>query len=76
MFDYLEGQLGSGDWLVGGRFTIGDIGIATQFVNLQFASVGLDAKRWPKLTAYLGRAHSRPSFKGVIDQEKKAFGIP
>lgn len=76
MFDYLESQIGSSDWLVGNRFTIGDIGIATQFVNLQFAGAGVDAKRWPKLAAYLARAHGRASFKGVINQEKKAFGIP
>ena len=62
-------------YLVGNRFTIADIGIATQFVNFMFAGYGVDAKRWPKLAAYLNRIHSRPSFKSAIDKEKAAFGL-
>jgi glutathione S-transferase len=75
MFDYLEGELGNNEYLVGNKFSVGDIGVATQFVNLMFAGYGVDAKRWPKLAAYINRIHSRPSFKSAIDQEKKAFGI-
>jgi glutathione S-transferase len=75
MFDYLEGEIGNREWLVANRFTIADIGIATQFVNFQFAGFSVDAKRWPKLAAYLGRVHNRPSFKTVIDKEKAAFGV-
>lgn len=74
MFDYLEGELGNNDYLVGSKFGIADIGIATQFVNLMLAGYSVDAKRWPKLVAYLNRVHSRPSFKTAIDTEKKAFG--
>jgi glutathione S-transferase len=74
MFDYLEAELGNKEWLVGNKFSIADIGIATQFVNLQLAGYGVDAKRWPKLAAYIAKVHSRPSFKAVIDMEKKAFG--
>ncbi len=75
MFDYLEGEIGSKEYLVGNKFSIADIGIATQFVNFMFAGYGVDAKRWPKLAAYVGRIHSRPSFKGAIDKEKAAFGM-
>jgi glutathione S-transferase len=74
MFDYLEGELGNNDYLVGNKFSIADIGIATQFVNFMLAGYSVDAKRWPKLVAYLNRIHSRPSFKAVIDKEKAAFG--
>src|ERR1700730_2485639 len=74
MFDYLEGELGNNDYLVGSKFGIADIGIATQFVNFMLAGYSVDAKRWPKLVAYLNRVHSRPSFKTAIDTEKKAFG--
>ena len=73
MFDYLEGELGNKEYLVGNKFSIADIGIATQFVNFMLAGYSVDAKRWPKLVAYLGRIHSRPSFKTAIDTEKKAF---
>jgi glutathione S-transferase len=44
-------------------------------VNYAYAGYGVDAKRWPKLAAYINRILSRPSFKGVIDKEKAALGI-
>jgi glutathione S-transferase len=74
MFTYLEGEL-KGDFLVGNSLTIGDIGVGAQFVNLFLSGVTPDAGKWPKLAAYLGRIHSRPSFKALIDGDKKTFGI-
>jgi hypothetical protein len=55
LFDYLEGQLGTGDWLVGRSFSVADIGVATQFAQASLAGVSPDAKRWPKLAAYIER---------------------
>ena len=75
MFDYLEGEVGNREWLVGNRFSIADIGVATQFVNLMLAGVTVDATRWPKLATYVGRVHARPSFANVIVQEKKMLGV-
>jgi glutathione S-transferase len=74
LLDYLEGEIGGKEWLVGNRFSIADIGVATQFVNLMLAGYGVDAKRWPKLSAYVAKVHARPSFKAVIEKEKAAFG--
>ena len=74
MFSYLEGEL-KGDFLVGTSLTIGDISIGSQFVNLLLSGVSPDAAKWPKLAAYLGRIHSRPSFKPLIEGDKKMFGI-
>ncbi len=74
MFSYLEGEL-KGDFLVGNSLTIGDISIGSQFVNLLLSGVSPDAAKWPKLAAYLGRIHSRPSFKPLIEGDKKMFGI-
>jgi glutathione S-transferase len=74
LFDYLEGELGNNDYLVGNKFSIADIGVATIFVNYAFAGYGVDAKRWPKLAAYVNRVLSRPSFKGVVDKEKAFLG--
>jgi len=59
---------------VSDRFTIADIGIATQFVNFQLAGCRVDPERWPQLASYIDRVHSRPSFKSVIDKEKPMFG--
>jgi hypothetical protein len=49
--------------------------IGSQFVNLLLAGVTPDAAKWPKLSAYLGRIHSRPSFKPLIEGDKKMFRI-
>jgi glutathione S-transferase len=75
LFDYLEGELGAGDAIVGGRLSIADIALATQFVNLRHAGVGVDAKRWPKLARYVATLHERPSFKGLIEEERATFGV-
>ena len=74
LFDYLEGQL-AGEFLVGGRLTIGDIGVISPFVNLRYAGVGVDAARWPKLAEYVGRILARPSFAALIKEEMAAFGF-
>jgi glutathione S-transferase len=74
MFDYLEGQIGDRDSIAGDAFSIGDIGLATQFVNARYGGFTVDAKRWPKLAAYVGNIHARPSFKALIDEEAASFG--
>ena len=76
MCDYLEGELGDAAALVGGRFSIADIGVAAQFVNLRHAGLGVDATRCPKLAKYIATIHARPSFKALIDEESAAFGKP
>lgn len=60
--------------IVGRNFSIGDIGLATQFVNLHHAGFSVDAARWPKLANYIASVHSRPSFKALIEEEKKTLG--
>ena len=71
LFTYLEGELSDGrEYLAGGRFSVADIGIGTCFVNLQHAGESVDAGRFPKLAAYVERVLSRPSFKGLIEEER------
>jgi glutathione S-transferase len=72
--DYLTGELGDNQYVVGNRFTIADIAVASPFVNLAHAGVTVDAARWPKLAAYIDRIHSRPSFKPLIEEERA--GLP
>ena len=69
LFNYLESQLTNAETLVGKSFSIGDIGIGTQFVNMRHCGVLADAARWPKLAKYINNVHSRPSFKALIDEE-------
>jgi glutathione S-transferase len=74
LFDYLESQLGDAPALVGGRFSIGDVGIVSQLVNLKHAGVSVDIKRWPKLARYTATMFERPSFKALIAEEAAMFG--
>ncbi len=70
LFEYLEGQLGARDYLVGNAFSIADIAVASQIVTLRHGKGDVDAGRWPKLGAWVERVHGRPSFKGLIEEEK------
>jgi glutathione S-transferase len=74
IFDYLETQAPeSGDAIVGGRFSIADLSLGTQFVNIRLAGLEIDAKRWPRLASYLDAVHGNPWFKPVIEAEKAQF---
>ena len=75
LFDYLESQVGGNRPVAGSEFSIGDIGLATQFVNLRhYAGIAVDDTRWPRLVAYLDGVEARPSFRAVIDGERATFG--
>jgi glutathione S-transferase len=74
VFDWLESQIGGDrEWLVGTRFGIADLAMASPFVNFSHAGESVDAKRWPRLAAYLQRVHARPSFKALIEEERQSF---
>ncbi len=75
LFDYLEGELADREYLAGGRFSVADIAVGSIFVNFAHAGEKVDAKRWPRLAAYLGRIHARPSFKALIEEERQSFGL-
>jgi len=75
LLDYLETQLGNGDWLVGRSFSIADVGVATQFAQASLCGVSPDAKRWPKLASYVDRALARPSFAEAIAKAKAMLGL-
>jgi glutathione S-transferase len=74
VFDYLESQLGDAPAFVGGTFSIADIAIASQLVNLRHAGFGVDAARWPKLARHTAAAFERPSLRPLIAEETAAFG--
>jgi glutathione S-transferase len=73
VFDYLEGEVGEGDGIVGGRFGIADVALVSPFANFHHAGETVDGDRWPRLTAYVERVLGRPTFKALIDEEKAAF---
>lgn len=73
LLDYLESQLQAREVIAGTRFSIGDIGVCTHFVNMQHAGYDVDAKRWPKLARYVGHVLARPSFKAFVEEEAPLF---
>jgi glutathione S-transferase len=70
VFEYLEGEIDERPWMVGSQFSVADIALGSQFVNLMHGGEGVDAGRWPNLAAYVERIHARPSFKALIEEER------
>lgn len=56
----LNDALAGRDYLVGGRFTVADLNVASIVGWAKFAQLDLSA--WPDLTAWLDRCLSRPAF--------------
>lgn len=73
VFDYLESQLTGDNTIVGKHMSIADIAITSLFINYQMAGEEVDAKRWPKLAAYIKANIEKPIFKKLIDEEMKVF---
>lgn len=69
LMDYLEGEIGDREYLVGESPTVADIAMASQFVNLQHGGESVDASRWPKMAAYIERMHQRPAFRSQTEKE-------
>jgi glutathione S-transferase len=66
-FDYVEGRLGDGPYLMGERFTIAD---AYLFVILGWTTMhDIDLARWPNLTAFRERVMQRPAVRHVLQFE-------
>lgn len=77
-FAYFDKKIGSKEFLAGNAFSIADISLATQFVNLAHAGFRPGAKDYPNLTRYLAAIHARPSFAACIEEETallKKFGL-
>ena len=70
LFDYLAGEIGDREVMVGTHFSTADIAIGSIFVNFEHGGEQVDAGRWPALAAYVSRIHARPSFKTLIEEEK------
>lgn len=69
LLDYLESQLGDAAWLVGDRFSIADIAVATMFQQLRHAGEAIDRVRWAKLARFVDLALDRPSFVTCLADE-------
>lgn len=69
-FTYLEHELGAADFLVAGQFTLADISVMSQLVNLAHASVTIDAATYPALARWFTRVTERPTVAPLIAQDR------
>lgn len=70
LVDYVEGIIPASGYLVDDRLTLADLAVASPFVNMEHVGFTVDSKTHPKTAAYLKAIHARPSFAGMIAQEK------
>ncbi|WP_236170791.1 glutathione S-transferase family protein [Pseudomonas pseudonitroreducens] len=68
-FDYLEKCLGEQQWFVDDHFSLADIAIACQLVNLRHGEEQLNAQRWPRLAAHFERTLARPALAEIVQGE-------
>jgi glutathione S-transferase len=71
LYTYLEGAIGGSGFLVGDRFSIADISVATAIGNARL--IGLDPKAadYPKLSAWLDAIYQRPAIAGPYAHAEK-----
>lgn len=69
LLTYLEGQLGSTAYFAGDAFSIADIAVTTQLMNLNMVGFAVPADRFPNLRAHYERSTARPSIAAFIEQD-------
>ncbi|HEV2866216.1 MAG TPA: glutathione S-transferase family protein [Allosphingosinicella sp.] len=72
--DYLEGQVPERGFLFGREIGLADIAIATFFRNGAYAGFEVDASRWPRVAAFVGRALAEPCFAQFLPFEQAQLG--
>ena len=64
--DYLESELGDGEWFAGAAFSVADIQLSFPLEAFT-ARGGLDAG-YPRLSAFLQRIHARPAYRRALER--------
>ncbi len=69
IFDYLEGEIGNHTYLLGDRFSIADVAIVCQFVQMLYAGESLPQAAHPNIARYVNAHMQRESFKSLINND-------
>ena len=69
IFDYLEGEIGDKTYLLGDAFSIADIAVTCQFIQMMYAGEQLPASTHPNIARYVDAHMHRDSFKGLINND-------
>jgi glutathione S-transferase len=64
--DFMEGELGRGEWFAGDEFSAADIQMSFP-VEAAAMRAGLDASR-PRLMTFLKKIHARPAFRRALER--------
>lgn len=75
ILDYLERQVPADGFLFG-DVSIADVAIACPFRNAKFARFTIDAGRWPRAAAFVGRVLALPSFQTLETIEDRMMRTP
>jgi glutathione S-transferase len=67
---YLETQIGDSETIIPGLFSITDIAIVSQFVNLYHCEHEINKKHFPKLAHYVEHHMAGEYFAELIEEEK------
>lgn len=70
LFDYLEKALGGNDYFIG-DFSLADIAVASQLINMAHGGEAIDATRWPGLAGLLRRVSDRSGIAGLLADEQR-----
>lgn len=69
IFNYIESEIGDNDYLLGDQFSIADIAITCQFVQMMYSGEALPEASHPNITRYINTHIRRASFKGLINAD-------
>lgn len=72
---YLEGIIPASGFLLEDRITLADIAVASPFQNLFLTGNSIDATAYPKTAKYVEAILARPSYAGMVAQERAMFRI-
>lgn len=75
LLDYLERVVPAPDgFLAGGAYSVGDIAVASQLINLMHADCPVDAGRYPRTAAWFDAQLRRPSVARLVAAERAMLG--
>lgn len=69
LLDYLEKMVAKVDYIANDIFSIADIAMAVQVINLGYGGESIDAQRWPEFARYITGIQARTSLKPLIEEE-------
>lgn len=71
LLDYLESAIPASGFLVGDRFTLADLAVASPLMNFRHCGTGIDPVRHAKIAAWSEAILSRPSLAPWVAKEER-----